>query len=84
MSRRRPRVPGTTKNTLFVIPEIPDDAPSDVKNALAIRNTASVEGKCPSCGATPELRADPEHQLVIHATFRHEPWCGAMTDGKAA
>lgn len=85
MTRRPPRIPGTASRprVLFVLPPIPDDAPDDVKDGLAIRNAASVRGVCPSCGATPELYRDGLG--ILHAVFQHEPDCGALLDeGTAA
>jgi hypothetical protein len=67
-----------------VLPEIPDDAPVELKDALAVRNAASVAGECPSCGATPELHVDCKHRLLFHAVFRHSAECGALTNGEAA
>lgn len=64
--------------TLYVLPAIPDDAPDTVKNALAIRNAASANGVCPSCGATPYLWQDNDG--ITHLTFEHEEGCGCFTD----
>ena len=79
----RPRIPGTHKNTLFVLPAIRDDAPPELKNALAIRNACATEGRCPDCGAVGELHPDAEHEGLFHYIFEHEPWCGALTDEAA-
>ena len=50
--KRASRIPGTrTGRTLLVLPGIPDDLEPRLKNALAIRNTASTTGTCPDCGA---------------------------------
>ena len=51
MSRERPRVP----RTLVALSAIWDDYPPTIKNALAIRNAALVEGRCPDCGAAPTV-----------------------------
>lgn len=72
-----------TPSTLFVLPEIADDLDVETKNALAIRNAASTSGRCPDCGAEPELYRDREHEGIWHAVFRHEPNCGALTDAPA-
>jgi hypothetical protein len=84
MSRRRPRIPGTTgRKTLYLLPEIRDDAPAALKNALAIRNACAVEGQCPACGVIGALSADAKFSGVFHYAFRHESWCLALTDGSA-
>jgi hypothetical protein len=84
VSRRRPRIPGTTRpRALYVLPAIPDDAPEQLKNALAIRNACAIEGRCPSCGARGEL-VGPDADGCWHLVFRHEDDCGALLDGKAA
>lgn len=80
---RRYRIPGTTarRPTLYALPLIPDDAPDEIKNGLAIRNAASVSGVCPDCGAVPEIRRDSEYDRIWHAVFEHGPGCRAITDG---
>jgi hypothetical protein len=80
------RIPGTYRNrgrTLFVLPSIPDDAPDDLKDGLAIRNACATEGRCPACGAVPELSWDTDR--LGHLTFRHEDGCPVFRDdGMAA
>jgi hypothetical protein len=56
------------------VPKIDDDATTEVKNQLALRNTTWIEGRCPSCGAEPALTAYPELNLV-GVTFRHGDCC---------
>lgn len=68
---------------LFVLPTIDDEADEATKNALAIRNACSVEGKCPSCGAEPELYLNRELEGVFHLVFWHEDDCPATTDEAA-
>ena len=81
---RRPRIPGTrATRVLYVLPAIPDELDEATKDALAIRNACTVEGRCPDCGAVGELHSDALDGL-FHYTFRHEPWCGALTDEAAA
>lgn len=84
MSRRQ-RVPGTTSRgrVLYLLPEIPVDAPEPLKNALAIRNAASAAGTCPDCGARANLTG-PDQQGFLHLTFLHEVRCGVLRDGQAA
>lgn len=82
---RRPRIPGTRSGrALYVLPSIPDDLPEEVKDGLAIRNAASIEGRCPSCGARGEIEADDVHDRIFHLVFRHEPWCQALLDEAVA
>jgi len=83
--KRRHRIPGTSARgrVLFLLPEIPDDAPEEFKNALAIRNAANVAGVCPECGARGELSGPDEHGF-LHLTFEHEAGCGVFTDEAAA
>ena len=82
---RRHRIPAIrTGSTLFVLPEIPDDAPEEFKNGLAIRNACLTEGRCPACGAVGELSADPELERIFHFTFRHEDWCPVLRNDEAA
>jgi hypothetical protein len=86
MSRRPSRIPGTSSRplrALYLLPEIPDDAPEELKNAIAIRNACATEGRCPSCGARGELTGPDEHG-VLHLTFRHENDCGVLSDPEAA
>ncbi len=78
---KRPRVPGMTRpaRVLYVLPPIPDELDPATKNALAIRNAASTTGVCPSCGVRGE-QTGPDCLGIFHLTFRHESWCGALTD----
>jgi hypothetical protein len=64
-------------------PPSPRPRHSQLKNALAIRNACATEGVCPDCGAVGVLEADAEHEAIFHYTFRHEPWCGPLTDEAA-
>jgi hypothetical protein len=68
---------------LYVLPSIPDDAPEELKNAVAIRNARAIEGLCPDCGVRGEITGPDEHG-IMHLTFEHEAGCGAFTDDKAA
>ena len=78
------RIPGLYRkgSSLYLLPSIPDDAPAELKNALAIRNACAIEGKCPSCGATGELTF--EQNGLGHLTFHHEPECPVLHDQEAA
>jgi hypothetical protein len=84
---KRHRIPGTSSRplrALYLLPEIPDDAPEQLKNALAIRNACATEGRCPDCGAVGELRPDAALPGVFHLTFRHDDDCGVLRDPEAA
>jgi hypothetical protein len=86
MSRRRSRIPGTSSRplrALYLLPAIPDDAPEQLKNALAIRNACTTEGRCPNCGAEGEVTG-PDASGCLHLTFRHEDGCGVLRDPEAA
>lgn len=81
----RGRIPGMRQmRALYVLPPIPDDAPDELKNALAIRNACATEGRCPDCGVAGEVYRDTEYEGIYHYTFRHEPGCRCLTDGEAA
>jgi hypothetical protein len=73
---------------LFVLPTIPDDADTATKNALAARNSCATDGRCPACGATPEIRADADPELralgVLHLVFVHDDDCPVLRDNEAA
>lgn len=88
VSRRRSRIPGSTspsRTTLYVLPGIPDDAPEELKNGIALRNLCATQGRCPSCGAIGAVQpADDEHELVYHYTFLHLPGCCVPTDAEVA
>jgi hypothetical protein len=71
--RRRIRRGGV----LFVLPSIPDAAPAEIKDALAIRNTASRTGRCPRCLAGVEYDGPLEPGKVAQAWMAHEEWCPA-------
>jgi hypothetical protein len=68
---------------LYVLPSIPDDAPEQLKNALAIRNACATEGVCPDCGVVGVVVAD-ELPGLFHLVFRHEDDCAVLRDPEAA
>jgi hypothetical protein len=82
--RKRPPRVFSGRRTLYVLPSIPDDAPAEFKNALAIRNAANVEMRCPDCGAEPYLVGRVAPGAIAHLVFEHEHGCHALTDGSAA
>ncbi len=80
MSRAgRPSLRRAKLRALYLLPQIPDDAPSRFKNALAIRNACMTEGRCPDCRARGELRGPDEHGL-LRLVFAHEDGCAVLLD----
>jgi hypothetical protein len=71
---------------LVIQPAIPDSAPDTLKNGLAVRRAANVHGKCPDCGAGPQMpnrqqrRALTRAGKVIPALFLHDDGCACLTD----
>lgn len=65
---------------LAIVPAIPDDAPAHIKNGLAIRNTATVTGKCPHCKAVAEITRMPQPGEIGHAVMEHEDDCPALLE----
>ena len=89
MTRRRGKgnrvVPSSSrKRSLYILPEIKDDASVSEKNALAIRNACSVNGVCPCCGARAVVTQDARHTHLQHVWFAHETWCIVIADGEAS
>lgn len=77
--RRQPRVPGmSTGPTVSVLPGIDDQLDPKVKNALAVRNAATVAGRCPVCGARGERH--PVEHGIWRLLFRHDDGCPALRD----
>jgi hypothetical protein len=85
--KRRPRIPGTSSRpprVLYVLPAIPDDAPEELKDGLALRNACATEGRCPSCGAVGEVQPDPTLPGLFHLIFHHKDGCRVLSDPEAA
>ena len=59
-------------STLFVLPDIPDDATPATKDALAARNQTSLTGQCPHCDV--EVRFWIESG-VANLRYLHDDWC---------
>lgn len=78
-----------TGPTIYVLPDIGDDMPARLKDALAIRNVANTTGRCPRCGATAENEDGTPFDWVVrpgqvvHAYYRHENYCTADNDSIA-
>lgn len=64
----------------MILPDIPDDAPVELKNAIAVRNEASRTGRCPGCGAEMQLDGPLISGAVGSATMYHENECVAHDD----
>lgn len=62
-------------DTLFVLPRVRDEMPEPMKNALTIRNLASITGVC-SCGAKRHVRGSNP----IRLTFTHTDACPASDE----
>jgi hypothetical protein len=68
---------------LFLLPTIRDEWPAAVKDALAIRRRATLEGRCPRCGATwrlptrEERRRAVRERRLLHVVMEHEHNCPA-------
>lgn len=67
------------RRVLYVLPGVADNADPKLKNALAIRNAASVSGKCPSCGAVMQIVLG-ESGRASEARIEHERDCPALLD----
>jgi len=76
--RRPPRVPGMSSRTLLVLPSIADALDEATKNGLAIRNAATVNGRCPACSARGELY--PVERGISRLVFWHADGCPALRD----
>jgi hypothetical protein len=64
------------KRALLFLPEIRDDYPPALKNALAIRNQATRDMQCPNCDSYiegPPIRAGQ----ISHVAMRHDADCPA-------
>jgi hypothetical protein len=75
----------TTRRTLYLGPEIGDDLPPAVKDLLATRRVAALNGRCPSCGTTGEVVPDAltgkvRPGTVTHILFVHDENCPAVQD----
>ncbi|GAA2389136.1 hypothetical protein GCM10010420_10830 [Streptomyces glaucosporus] len=72
------------QKALIVQPAIPDDAPQEVKNALATRREANATGVCPACGAVwtrpsrAERREAARRGDPVHLRMEHEDDCSAL------
>jgi hypothetical protein len=70
----------------YWVPDMPDDAPPAINNALAARNTATITGVCPDCGGrmlwpnrVARRRAAREHR-PLEAVLVHADNCVASDD----
>ena len=65
------------RRTVYIGPEIPDDAPADLKEGLARRRLVATTGQCP-CGAELSLPASLEPGAVTIVRVEHEDDCPAV------
>ena len=70
----KPR-PGTCRRK-FVLPEVSETDPPEVRNAVAARNAATVAGLCPSCGAVFRLQRTVGGITVLN--MEHDDDCPAI------
>ncbi len=67
----------------YVLPEIPEDAPHEVREGLVRRRLTALEGKCP-CGALAVLpnreqrRRAARTRTSLRIAVMHEPDCPAV------
>ena len=72
-----------------VLPPIPDDAASELKDALVARRRASLTGACPACGAGVVVHGgdrklrDAKPGEIVRGTMAHDDWCVASDAGIA-
>lgn len=76
--RRYRRLIRQSAVTAYVVPEIPDDASPEMKNGLAVRNAATMTGRCPACGSVAELIEAPGADRIGRARISHEKECPAL------
>lgn len=60
-----------------LVPQIPDDAPDNVREGLARRRLALTEGRCP-CGVRTALPAPQDGSLEV-VGLEHRDHCPAVT-----
>ncbi len=73
----------TRDRTLFVLPEIDEDDDPARKDALALRNAATLAGRCSSCGATFALRSQRGGGIdgvAGYLVMEHEDDCPVLLD----
>lgn len=68
------------RRTLVATPSIPDDASPELKNGLAVRNAATLTGRCPGCGAVAKIVAPPTPGGIGTARMEHEDDCPALLE----
>lgn len=69
----------TDRPALFVLPEIDDTMPPEVKDAIARRRAANVTGRCP-CGAEMVLDGPLRPGEVTLGHMEHEDDCPVPDD----
>lgn len=66
-----------TVRAMALLPVIPDDAPDPVREGIARRRIATIEGRCP-CGVGVDYSQIPRG-AVTHRTVNHRDHCPAIT-----
>ncbi|MFC8248375.1 hypothetical protein [Streptomyces chartreusis] len=75
------------QRVLVIQPVIPDAAPEELKNGLAIRRTANTTGICPGCGARMAMPNRAERRVarragkIIAVVIAHDDDCPALLGG---
>lgn len=73
------------ERAVLIAPTIREDWPPALKDALAIRREATLEGRCPRCGASwswpnrEERRRAVRERRVLHQRMEHDADCPAGT-----
>ncbi len=67
---------------VFVLPDIPDDAPARLREGLARRRICAITGRCP-CGAEFTMPDHVEPGSVTLITVEHETDCPATNEAIA-
>jgi len=61
----------------FVLPEVCESDPPEVRNAVAVRNAATATGVCPACGAVFRLQRTVGGITVLN--MEHAADCPAVS-----
>jgi len=67
---------GDPRRRKFVLPQVSESDPPEVRNAVAVRNAATAAGVCPSCGAVFRLQRTVGGITVLN--MKHADGCPAL------
>jgi len=67
---------GDPRRRKFVLPEVSESDPPEVRNAVAARNAATLAGVCPACGAVFVLQRTVGGITALH--MAHADGCPAV------